>query len=94
VDHLAEMKPRTPARPNAVGTRRVKTQPVGPPLDRLAGNDDPLVPRINSRLHAWLLRDARLHVFDDGHLFMLTRPRETARVIGAFLAEPAARPAR
>jgi poly(3-hydroxyalkanoate) depolymerase len=58
----------------------------------LAGNDDPLVPLINARLHAWLLRDARLHVFDDGHLFMLTRPQETACVIGAFLAEPAARP--
>ena len=53
----------------------------------LAGNDDPLVPLINARLHAWLLRDARLHVFDDGHLFMLTRAKETARVIGSFLAE-------
>ena len=59
----------------------------------LAGNDDPLVPLINARLHAWLLRDARLHVFDDGHLFMLTRPQETARVVGGFLTEPAARSA-
>jgi pimeloyl-ACP methyl ester carboxylesterase len=58
----------------------------------LAGNDDPLVPLIKGRLHAWLLRDARLHVFDDGDLFMLTRSHETARVVGAFLAEPAARP--
>ena len=40
-----------------------------------------------ARLHAWLLRDARHHVFGDGHLFMLTRPQETARVIGEFLAE-------
>jgi poly(3-hydroxyoctanoate) depolymerase len=55
----------------------------------LAGNDDPLVPLINARLHAWLLRDARLHVFDDGHLFLLTRARETAAAISAFLAEPA-----
>jgi surfactin synthase thioesterase subunit len=30
---------------------------------------------------------ACLHVFDDGHLFMLTRPQETARVIGEFLAQ-------
>jgi poly(3-hydroxyalkanoate) depolymerase len=52
----------------------------------LAGNDDPLVPLINARLHAWLLPDARLHIFDDGHLFMLTRAPETARVIAAFLA--------
>lgn len=55
----------------------------------LAGNDDPLVPLINARLHAWLLRDARLHVFDDGHLFLLTRAQETAAAIAGFLAEPA-----
>jgi poly(3-hydroxyoctanoate) depolymerase len=55
----------------------------------LAGNHDPLVPLINARLHAWLLRDARLHVFDDGHLFLLTRARETAAAIAGFLAEPA-----
>lgn len=54
----------------------------------LAGNDDPLVPLINARLHAWLLRDAQLHVFDDGHLFLLTRAPETARVIAGFLAAP------
>jgi poly(3-hydroxyalkanoate) depolymerase len=55
----------------------------------LAGNDDPLVPLINARLHAWLLRDARLHVFDDGHLFLLTRARETAAAIAGFLVGPA-----
>ena len=55
----------------------------------LAGNDDPLVPLINARIHAWLLPDARLHVFDNGHLFMLTRPEETARVIGEFLTSRA-----
>jgi poly(3-hydroxyalkanoate) depolymerase len=52
----------------------------------LAGNDDPLVPLINARLQAWLLRDARLHVIADGHLFLLTRAQETASVIGTFLA--------
>ncbi|HWI09873.1 MAG TPA: poly(3-hydroxyalkanoate) depolymerase [Burkholderiaceae bacterium] len=55
----------------------------------LAGSDDPLVPLINARLHAWLLRDARLHVVDDGHLFLLTRAQETAAAISGFLAEPA-----
>ena len=54
----------------------------------LAGNDDPLVPLINARVHAWLQHDARLHVFDDGHLFLLTRAQETARIIAGFLAEP------
>jgi len=60
----------------------------------LAGNDDPLVPLINARVHAWLMRDARLHVIADGHLFLLTRAQETADVIAAFLAEPKAQPAR
>ena len=53
----------------------------------LAGSDDPLVPLINARLHAWLLHDARLHVLDDGHLFLLTRAQETASVLANFLAE-------
>ena len=56
----------------------------------LAGNDDPLVPLINARLHAWLLHDAQLHVFDDGHLFVLTQAGETARIIIGFLAPPRA----
>lgn len=60
----------------------------------LAGNDDPLVPLINARVHAWLLHDARLHVIADGHLFLLTRAEETARVIAAFLAESESQPAR
>ena len=59
----------------------------------MAGNDDPLVPLINARLHAWLLPDARLHVVDDGHLFLLTRAQETARVVAEFLTQPAARSA-
>lgn len=51
----------------------------------LAGRDDPLVPLINARLHAWLLPRARLHVIDDGHLFLLTRAQETAGLIAGFL---------
>lgn len=53
----------------------------------MAGNDDPLVPLINARLHAWLLSDARLHILNDGHLFLLTRAKETANTIAAFLDE-------
>lgn len=52
----------------------------------LAGSDDPLVPLINARLLAWLLPDARLHVLDDGHLFMLTQPTETAALVSEFTA--------
>lgn len=55
----------------------------------LAGNDDPLIPLINARMHAMLLPDARLHVFDDGHLFLLTRAAETAQIIDDFLQEAA-----
>ena len=51
----------------------------------LAGNDDPLIPLINARMHALLLPNAQLHVFDDGHLFLLTRAAETAEVVGEFL---------
>jgi pimeloyl-ACP methyl ester carboxylesterase len=55
----------------------------------LASNDDPLVPLISACLHTWLLRDARLHVFDDEHLFLLTRARETAAAVSGFLLKPA-----
>jgi poly(3-hydroxyalkanoate) depolymerase len=57
----------------------------------LAGTDDPLVPLINARIHAWLLRDARLHLIEDGHLFLLTRAQETASTIRAFLSESQSR---
>ena len=54
------------------------------------GNDNPIVPLVNAKLLAALLRDARLHVVDDGHLFMLTRATEVAPVVRGFLdAEPA-----
>jgi poly(3-hydroxyalkanoate) depolymerase len=53
----------------------------------MAGNDDPLVPLINARIHAWLLPDAQLHILNDGHLFMLTKAKETAQIITAFLNE-------
>ncbi len=54
----------------------------------LAGDDDPLVPLVNARLHAWLLPNARLQVLHDGHLFMLTQADETARLVGEFLGAP------
>ncbi|RZL94239.1 MAG: poly(3-hydroxyalkanoate) depolymerase, partial [Variovorax sp.] len=45
----------------------------------LMGSDDPIVPTINGRILASGLRDARLEAVDCGHLFVLTRPAETAR---------------
>jgi pimeloyl-ACP methyl ester carboxylesterase len=51
----------------------------------MAGTDDPLVPMVNARMLARLIPDARLVTVDDGHLFMLTRPQEAARIVEGFL---------
>jgi poly(3-hydroxyalkanoate) depolymerase len=59
----------------------------------LMGSDDPLVPPINGRVLALLIPNAELRMIDDGHLFMVTRPAETARFIEAFLAEGNSEPA-
>ncbi len=64
----------------------------------MAGTDDPIVPLANAKLMAALIRKARLHVVDDGHLFLVGRPEETAAAVRQFLAEdearaPAVRPA-
>jgi pimeloyl-ACP methyl ester carboxylesterase len=52
----------------------------------LMGSDDPVVPPINGQIMAGLIPNAELRMIDDGHLFMVTRPRETAALIEAFLA--------
>jgi pimeloyl-ACP methyl ester carboxylesterase len=51
----------------------------------LTGRDDPLVPSVNGRILARLIPNAQLQMIDDGHLFMVTRPIETAMAIEAFL---------
>jgi poly(3-hydroxyalkanoate) depolymerase len=53
----------------------------------LMGSDDPLVPRVNGHILAGLIPNAELRMIDDGHLFIVTRPAETAAVIEAFLAD-------
>ncbi|MGC1563520.1 MAG: alpha/beta fold hydrolase, partial [Bradyrhizobium sp.] len=57
----------------------------------LMGRDDPLVPPINGRILARLIPNAELHMIDDGHLFMVTRPAETAALIEAFLLDESKR---
>ena len=59
----------------------------------LMGRDDPLVPVINGRILVQLIPNARLRLIDDGHLFMVTRPKETAAMIEAFLAAGSVSPA-
>jgi poly(3-hydroxyalkanoate) depolymerase len=56
----------------------------------MAGTDDPIIPLVNARLLARLIRRARLHVVDDGHLFLVTGAAEHAATIRAFLEEPMA----
>jgi pimeloyl-ACP methyl ester carboxylesterase len=53
----------------------------------MAGSDDPIVPPANARLMARLMPNARLEILDDGHLFFVTRPIESAAIIEKFLAE-------
>lgn len=40
---------------------------------------------INAKLLHSMISKSRLEVIDDGHLFMVTKPRETARMVEAFL---------
>jgi pimeloyl-ACP methyl ester carboxylesterase len=37
------------------------------------GNDDPIVPLIKAKILALLIRKAKLHVVDDGHLFLVSQ---------------------
>jgi pimeloyl-ACP methyl ester carboxylesterase len=53
----------------------------------LMGGDDPLVPVINGRILERLIPKAKLRMIDDGHLFMVTRPAETAAIIEEFLGD-------
>jgi len=51
----------------------------------LTGRDDPIVPCLNGRMMAWLIPNSRLHVFDDGHLGLVTSAAELAPIVRAFL---------
>jgi poly(3-hydroxyoctanoate) depolymerase len=59
----------------------------------MAGDDDPIIPLVNARLLTRLIPNARLEVFDCGHLFLLTRLERSVASIEAFLSETAAQPA-
>jgi poly(3-hydroxyalkanoate) depolymerase len=60
----------------------------------LMGADDPIVPPINGRIVAARLKRATVEIVACGHMFVLTRPAETAHRVERFMAEhPAATPA-
>lgn len=54
----------------------------------MAGDDDPVMPLINSRLVHWLIPKSYLHtVRGGGHLFMVVRANECAAVVRRFINE-------
>ena len=54
----------------------------------LAGEEDPMVPLVNSRLLCRLIPDCRRHVVPGaGHLFLLDQPEDVAPVIDGFLGD-------
>jgi len=55
------------------------------PVLILAGDDDPLIPLVNARIMRRLLPDARLHVYSDGHLGLVTSADELAPRVAGFL---------
>ena len=58
----------------------------------MAGTDDPIIPLINAKILASLIHKARLHVIDDGHLFLISRAADVAPVVRRFLADSAHAP--
>ena len=53
----------------------------------LAGTDDPIIPLINARIMSRLLPDATLHVYDEGHLGLLTKAPELGHLVSQFLLD-------
>ena len=53
----------------------------------MAGDDDPIVPLVNARLLTRLIPNARLEIFDCGHLFLLTRLERSVASVQGFLLE-------
>jgi poly(3-hydroxyalkanoate) depolymerase len=53
----------------------------------MAGKDDPIVPLMNARIMASRIPNSQLHVFDCGHLFIITRAQDMADRVYGFLTE-------
>ncbi len=53
----------------------------------ISGTDDPLIPVANAKLLARLIPQSRLELIDDGHLFIVTDPDGTGRMIVDFLED-------
>jgi pimeloyl-ACP methyl ester carboxylesterase len=57
------------------------------PALALMGKDNSLAPLVNGRILTRLIRNARLQFIDDGHLFFITKPRETAQIVQRLIDE-------
>ena len=68
-----------------LGTSLPMLSVIGRPTLVLAGFDDPIIPLVNARIMTRLLPDARLHVYNEGHLGILTSARELACIVSGFL---------
>ena len=77
--------------PGSAGRASPRCRSSGSPPLILAGNDDPIIPLVNARIMRALLPHATLHVFDDGHLGLLTSADELGPLVSRFLTSPAAR---
>jgi poly(3-hydroxyalkanoate) depolymerase len=53
----------------------------------MGGKDDPIIPVENPLMQARLIPHARLHLYDGGHLGIVTEAAELAPVVDAFLDE-------
>ena len=53
----------------------------------IAGSDDPIVPVINAQWMGLLIRHSRVHIVDDGHLFIISNASGVGQVIDQFLSE-------
>jgi len=51
----------------------------------MAGDDDPVIPLVNARCMARLIRDSRVHVIHDGHLFLISSAAEAGGEVRRFL---------
>ena len=49
----------------------------------LAGADDPMIPTVNARIMGTLLPHASVHVYDDGHLGLITSADELGPLVSA-----------
>ncbi len=54
----------------------------------MGGTDDPIIPAVNPRMQARLIPRARLHLYDGGHLDIVTEAATLVPVVEQFLLEP------